>query len=131
MAIRCVVVTPERTEIDRVVQELVLPMYDGELGVRRGRAAMIGRLGYGQMRLHTDAGIESYFIDGGFAQVEKDVVSVLTARALPAHVLDSKAAQQDLETALAAPATTPEQQQLRNASIMRARGLLRTSVRKS
>lgn len=131
MAIRCVVVTPERTEIDRVVQELVLPMYDGELGVRRGRAAMIGRLGYGQMRLHTDAGVESYFIDGGFAQVENDVVSVLTSRALPAKTLDSKAAQQELEQALASPATTPEQQQLRKAAIMRARGLLRTSVRKS
>jgi F-type H+-transporting ATPase subunit epsilon len=43
MSIRCIVVTPERTEFDRTVEELVLPMYDGELGIRSGRAAMIGR----------------------------------------------------------------------------------------
>lgn len=131
MSIRCVVVTPERTEMDRVVQELVLPMYDGELGIRGGRAAMIGRLGYGQMRLHTETGVESFFIDGGFAQVEKDVVSVLTARALPAKSLDVDAAEKELEAALASPSGSPEQQQLRSAAIMRARGLLRTAVRKS
>jgi len=83
------------------------------------------------MRLHTETGVESYFIDGGFAQVEKDVVSVLTARALPAKSLDIDAAEKELEAALASPASSPEQQQLRAASIMRARGLLRTAVRKS
>ena len=33
MAIRCVVVTPERTELDREAESVVLPMFDGELGV--------------------------------------------------------------------------------------------------
>ena len=129
MPIRCVVVTPERTELDRVVDSIILPMYDGELGIRRGRAAMIGRLGYGQMRLHTEAGIESFFIDGGFAQVDQDVVSVLTSRALPAGSLDVDQVESELAAALAAPSSSPEQQRLKAASVMRARGMLRTAIR--
>jgi F-type H+-transporting ATPase subunit epsilon len=129
MSIRCVVVTPERTELDRVVSSIVLPMYDGELGIKRGRAAMIGRLGYGQMRLQTDAGTETFFIDGGFAQVEKDVVSVLTSRALPGKTLNVGTAETELATALSSPAATPQQQRLKAAAVMRARGLLRTAAR--
>jgi len=129
MSIRCVVVTPERTELDRVVSSIVLPMYDGELGIQRGRAAMIGRLGYGQMRLQTDAGTETFFIDGGFAQVEKDVVSVLTSRALPGDSLNVGTAETELATALSSPAATPQQQRLKAAAVMRARGLLRTAAR--
>jgi len=129
MSIRCVVVTPERTELDRMVDSIVLPMYDGELGIKRGRAAMIGRLGYGQMRLQTDAGMETFFIDGGFAQVEKDVVSVLTSRALPAKSLNVGTAETELTDALSAPAATPQQQQLKATAVMRARGLLRTALR--
>ena len=129
MSIRCVVVTPERTELDRVVSSIVLPRYDGELGIKRGRAAMIGRLGYGQMRLQTDAGTETFFIDGGFAQVEKDVVSVLTSRALPGKTLNVGTAETELATALSSPAATPQQQRLKAAAVMRARGLLRTAAR--
>ena len=53
MALRCIVVTPERTEIDREAEFISLPMYDGELGVLKGRAPMIGRLGFGTLRLQT------------------------------------------------------------------------------
>ena len=36
MALRCIVVTPERTELDREAEFISLPMYDGELGVLKG-----------------------------------------------------------------------------------------------
>lgn len=129
MPIRVVVVTPERTEVDRVVDSAVLPMYDGELGIQTGRAPLIGRLGYGEMRLHTAGSTEAFFIDGGFAQVENNVVSVLTARALPAKSISVETAKSELETVLESPSSTPEQQQLKAAAVMRARGKLRTAVR--
>ncbi len=129
MPIRCVVVTPERTELDRVVDTVSLPMYDGELGVQRGRAAMIGRLGYGQLRLQTAAGAEKFFVDGGFAQVEKDVVSILTARAIPVGSLKSEEAKQSLVDALEMPAKTRQEQQIKTAAVARARGMLRTAIR--
>jgi F-type H+-transporting ATPase subunit epsilon len=73
--------------------------------------------------------METFFIDGGFAQVEKDVVSVLTSRALPAKSLNVGTAETELTDALSAPAATPQQQQLKATAVMRARGLLRTALR--
>jgi F-type H+-transporting ATPase subunit epsilon len=129
MPIRCVVVTPERTEMDRVVEQLTLPMYDGELGVQKGRAAMIGRLGYGSLKFQGESGPERYFIDGGFAQVENDVVSILTARALKVESMDVEEAKKNLEAALDMPASTPATQKLKSDSVNRARGMLRTARR--
>lgn len=127
MAIRCIVVTPERTELDREAEFVALPMADGELGVLEGRAPMIGRLGYGVLRLQTAAGPERLFVDGGFAQVEEDTVSVLTARAIPVDLLDGDRAQTSLDEALEMSAGTPEQAQLKDAAVDRARGMIRAA----
>lgn len=127
MAIRCIVVTPERTELDRVASYVTLPMYDGELGVAPRRAPLIGRLGYGMLKLQTESGTEQLYIDGGFAQVEDDVVSVLTARAMRPDQLDLAAAEQSLEDALEMRATTPELQVARRDAQLRARGQLRAA----
>ena len=122
MPLRCVVVTPERTQLDREAEYVSLPMFDGELGVMQGRAPMIGRLGYGTMKLQTAAGPEKYYIDGGFAHVEGDVVNVLTGKAIPADLLDSEESRQSLEQALELPAKSPEEAQLKATAVMRARG---------
>src|SRR5438876_4765935 len=81
-SIQCVVVTPERALLDETVDFVVLPMYDGELGVLPGRAALIGRLGYGELRIRRGAETRRFYVDGGFAQVRANTVTVLTARAL-------------------------------------------------
>lgn len=127
MAIRCIVVTPERTELDREADFVALPMYDGELGVQRGRAPLIGRLGFGTLRLQTTAGPERYYVDGGFAQVENDVVSILTARAVPVDLLKGEEAESLLSEALELPARSPEESQIRETALRRARGMLRAS----
>ena len=79
--VRCVVVTPERAVLDKIADMVVLPMYDGELGVLPGRAALIGRLGAGELRLKTDGTVTRYYVEPGFVQVKDNVISVLTARA--------------------------------------------------
>ena len=127
MALRCVVVTPERTELDREAEYVSLPMFDGELGVLKGRAPLIGRLGFGTLRLQTAAGPERYYVDGGFAHVEGDVVNVLTGKAIPVDLLDSDEARTALEAAQDMPGSTPEESQLKDTALRRARGQLRAS----
>lgn len=127
MALRCVVVTPERTQLDREAEYVSLPMFDGELGVMKGRAPMIGRLGYGTMKLQTAAGPERYYIDGGFAHVEGDVVNVLTGKAVPVDLLDSEESRNLLQEALDLPAKSPEEAQLKATAVMKARGQVRAS----
>ena len=81
--LQCVVVTPERTLFDELVDFVALPLYDGELGVLPGHTPLIGRLGYGELRTKVAGATRRYFVDGGFAQVRDDVVTVLTNRAIP------------------------------------------------
>lgn len=128
MSLRCVVVTPERTELDREADYISLPLYDGELGVLTGRAPLIGRLGFGTLRLNTAAGPERYYIDGGFAQVEKDVVNILTGKAIAVDLIDGDAARQALEDAREMPTATPEERALKELALKRARGQLRASL---
>ncbi len=100
--LRLVLVTPETTVLDERVEALRFPLYDGQIGILPGRAPLVGRLGYGELHI-TEAGVtKSYFVDGGFVQVKGSVVSLLTNRAQPAKTLDSKQAENELQTGGAA-----------------------------
>jgi len=79
-SLQCVIVTPEKAILDEKADFIVLPMIDGELGVQPGRAALIGRLGKGTLRLKSGTETKTITVDGGFAQVRADVVTVLTTR---------------------------------------------------
>jgi F-type H+-transporting ATPase subunit epsilon len=74
-----VVVTPEKAVLDEKAEFVVLPMIDGELGIQTGRAAMVGRLGSGELRITQSGQIKKMRIKGGFAQVRNNVVTVLTS----------------------------------------------------
>jgi F-type H+-transporting ATPase subunit epsilon len=78
--LQCVVVTPEKAVFDEPADMVILPMVDGELGVQPGRAALVGRLGKGPLRLKRGAETKIWQLEGGFAQVRGDVVTVLTTR---------------------------------------------------
>ena len=97
--VQCVVVTPERAVLDEPVDFVALPMYDGELGVLPGRAPLIGRLGPGELRTRRGEQTHRYYVDGGFAQVRANVVTVLTPRAVPAGEINVAAAEQRLAEA--------------------------------
>jgi F-type H+-transporting ATPase subunit epsilon len=125
-AVQCVVVTPERAVLDEAVDFVALPMYDGELGVLPGRAPLIGRLGYGELRTRRGPETKRFFVDGGFAEVRADVVTVLTPRALRAEDINETAAAQALEAAKA-PGATPEAQVRQLKAQERARAQLRVA----
>jgi F-type H+-transporting ATPase subunit epsilon len=126
--LQCVVVTPERAVLDEPVDFVALPLYDGELGVLPGRAPLIGRLGYGELRTRAGSTTRRFFVDGGFAQVRGNVVTVLTPRALRAEDIDPRAAARALQEALATPATTTNAEDRLKAQ-QRARAQVRIAER--
>jgi F-type H+-transporting ATPase subunit epsilon len=123
--VHCVVVTPERALLDEKADFVALPMHDGELGVLPGRAPLIGRLGYGELRIRRGTETRRFFVDGGFAQVRGNEVTVLTARALKAEEIDQAAASQALTAQPAAP--TPEARAAQTRAQERARAQLRVA----
>jgi F-type H+-transporting ATPase subunit epsilon len=102
--------------------------YDGELGILPGRAPLIGRLGYGELRTRTGGATRHYFVDGGFAQVRDDVVTVLTGRAIPAERIDAGAAADELERARTRRTTTDGERAEKERAIARARAQLRVAA---
>ena len=78
---KIVVVTPEKAVLEATADMVILPMFDGERGVQRGHAAFVGQLSKGELRVKSGAESKKYKIDGGFVQVAKNVVNVLTAKA--------------------------------------------------
>ncbi|MEO6807955.1 MAG: ATP synthase F1 subunit epsilon [Isosphaeraceae bacterium] len=125
--LQCVVVTPERTLFDEQVEFVALPLYDGELGVLPGRAPLIGRLGYGELRTRTRGVVRRYFIDGGFAQVRDDVVTILTIRATPADQIDTASATRELQRAETLCASTDADLAERSRAVARARAQIRVA----
>jgi F-type H+-transporting ATPase subunit epsilon len=121
---RCIVVTPEQTSLDHPVSFVVLPLTDGEIGIGPGHSPLIGRLGYGEMRLTRNGSVDRYYIDGGFVQVADNVVSVLTGRLVPAGNLDAAAARDQLEDALRRPAHTDALLEIRERLVAQARAQL-------
>jgi F-type H+-transporting ATPase subunit epsilon len=127
--LRCIVVTPERTVLDREAWFVALPLYDGELGVAPGRSPMIGRLGCGELRLETGRGAERYYIEGGFVEVLNDRVSLLTERAIPAASLSELEAGEAVKAARGKPARSPEHMAIRDRAVDQARAQLRIARR--
>jgi F-type H+-transporting ATPase subunit epsilon len=124
--LQCVVVTPEKAVIDDKADFVAVPMFDGELGVLPGRAPLIGRLGYGELRLRKGTQTRRFFIDGGFVQVRANTVTVLTSRAMRAEEIDTTAVTHALHAALA-PADSPQTQEAQVKAQERARSQLRVA----
>ncbi len=119
-SLHCVVVTPERTLFDQTVNFVALPMYDGELGVLPGRAPLIGRLGFGEMRTVVGQTVHRYYVDGGFVQIRNNVVTVLTSRAMAAEEVNLASAEEALRSAHGI-TSSPEAQEAQLKAQERAR----------
>jgi F-type H+-transporting ATPase subunit epsilon len=129
-SLQVVVVTPERAVLDESASMVVLPMFDGELGVQPGRSPLIGRLGAGELRLKSATGATArYFVEAGFAQVRSNVVTVLTAKATPAAEVTTAAADKALADSEAMPATTAVERANKTRARDRATGMKRVAAR--
>jgi len=130
-ALRCVVVTPEETVLECEADFVVLPLFDGEVGIAPLHSPMIGRLGFGELRIRSGSETTRYYVDGGFVQVADNLVSVLTNRAIKSEDVDSKAAQEQLENSLKTKAAGQEQLAIRDRAQSQARAQLRIAGRTS
>jgi len=128
-ALTCIVVTPEETALEEKADFVALPLYDGEIGIAPSRSPLIGRLGFGELRIRSGDVIQRYYVDGGFVQVADDVVSVLTNRAIPADQIDAEAAGEQVRSALKKPANTDELREIRDNAIDQGRAQVRVAKR--
>ena len=132
--VRCVITTPEATVLDTRADFISVPLFDGQRGIGRGHAPVVGRLGVGEVRITGERGgagaTRRTFIEGGFVEVGHDEVTIITQRSIPAEKLDAAAARSDLEKLKASPSHGDEAISVRMRSEEAARALLRAAERK-
>lgn len=84
-------------EIERVIANGLM----GELGILPGHAPLLTELKPGPVRVIYDGGQEeSYYVSGGFLEVQPDVVTILADAATRAHDINEAAAEEARQQAL-------------------------------
>jgi F-type H+-transporting ATPase subunit epsilon len=77
------IVSPEKLLLSRPVEMVVLPAYEGEMGVLPGHSPMIVLLRGGTIRLYDGGQVkERLYVSGGFAEVTPERVTVLATEAI-------------------------------------------------
>ena len=97
------IITPMRTALEAEVTSIHLPATTGEMEVLPGHASIITSVANGEL-IYTCPGQapQSLFVGGGFLQVDKDDVLLVTDTALTVDEIDTSSVERALERAQAA-----------------------------
>ena len=87
------VVTRERKVLDQDVDEVVLPGFEGALGILPGHTPMLAMLRVGELTYRTGTQLSRMVLSWGFAEVLPDRVTVLAEGAIKPEEIDLQAAQ--------------------------------------
>ncbi len=93
--IHLTVVTRERKIVEVDVEEIVLPAFDGEIGILPGHTPLLTTLRIGQMRYRAGSTVNRLVLSWGFAEVLPDRVIVLAERGVLPAEIDYAAAQSE------------------------------------
>ena len=124
-------VTPEKVAWSAPADFVVLPAFDGEMGVLPGHQPFLVQLAVGEVRVTTGEDVKHFAISGGFAEIKNNTVSLFAETAEDAGQIDSERARQALEKAKAVVHSHLDPMQLAamEAAIRRAQVRVRVSRR--
>ncbi len=121
----CSIVTPERAVLECDATFVAFPAHDGEMGILFNRAPLMCKLGIGRLRVESATEMHTMFIDGGFAEVLANRLTILTEQAKKPEDLDRAAAKQALVDARAMKITDEASGIARAKAIQRAQAQLK------
>jgi F-type H+-transporting ATPase subunit epsilon len=121
----CSVVTPEGVAAETEARFVVLPAHDGEIGLLHDRAPLFCKLDVGRLRIDTPDESLVFFVDGGFAEMVNNQLTVLTEDARRPEELDREAAERGLSEAKSMSVTDENSFLARQRALKRARVQLR------
>lgn len=95
MTIHVDIVSAEQEVFSGLAQMLFAPAEMGEVGIAPRHAPFITKLNPGEVRVKiNEQESQSYFISGGFLEVQPNIATVLADTAIRAHDIDEAAALQ-------------------------------------
>ena len=90
------IVNPERSFLVKEdVSEVVVPAFEGEMGILKDHISIISFLKPGIIKILSKSGDENYYVEDGIVEFKNDNLSILTSSIFNLTDLD-KSKQQDL-----------------------------------
>jgi F-type H+-transporting ATPase subunit epsilon len=116
----CSVITPERAVLETEATFVAFPAHDGEVGILPGRAPLLFKMGIGELRVESPDGKHNFFVDGGFAQMVENRLTLLTEQARAIEEIDRAAAERALAEARNLPMVSDTEFAARQRAVRRA-----------
>jgi F-type H+-transporting ATPase subunit epsilon len=91
------IATPERQLVREEVTEVQIPGKNGYMGVLPGHAPLLSELGTGVLTYTAGGRTKAISLQGGFVEVQPDIVRVLANIAQRAEEIDADKAASDLQ----------------------------------
>ncbi|MEN9387340.1 MAG: hypothetical protein RLZZ255_316 [Cyanobacteriota bacterium] len=102
MSLTLRVLAPDQSVFDGNADEVILPSTTGQLGILPGHVSLLTALDFGVLRVREGNGWKAIALQGGFAEVDADEVTVLVNAAELGSSINAEAASKELDTATAA-----------------------------
>ncbi|MHB8828339.1 MAG: F0F1 ATP synthase subunit epsilon [Syntrophales bacterium] len=93
------IVTPEGIAFNGVVDEVTVPGTEGEFGVLKGHAPLLGSVGIGTLSILKDRTRIFYAVNTGYAKVSPTKVTLLIETAERSDMIDRERAEKALQRA--------------------------------
>lgn len=93
------IVTPEANAFSGEASEVIVPGWQGELGVYPGHDQLLALIRAGRCDVTSPEGVRRFVVGRGFAEIGPDRVTVLTSRCELLDAVDKAKAKSDLEAA--------------------------------
>jgi ATP synthase F1 subcomplex epsilon subunit len=99
MTLSIKVISPAETLLDSSADEVILPSTTGQLGILTDHVPLLTALDIGVLRYRANNQWQAIAVNGGFAEVEDNEVTVLVKSAISASEIDVNSARQELASA--------------------------------
>ncbi len=119
--LHCNLITPDRQVFECDATSISLPAHDGSVGFLTNRAPLLCKLGVGELTVESPGSTHRYFLDGGFAQMLNNDLTILTEHAEESAGISAASADADLANAAAMTASDPASRAGKDAALARAR----------
>jgi F-type H+-transporting ATPase subunit epsilon len=73
------IVNPEKSFLSKDVTEVVVPAFEGEMGILKDHISIISFLKPGVIKIFSKSGEENYYVEDGIVEFKNNNLSVLTS----------------------------------------------------
>jgi len=96
---QCKIVTPTAEAYAGEATYASFPAWDGQYGMMKGLSPLLSTLAPGTLRIDEESGSRKFLIEGGFAHVDGESLTLVTEGAISAEELNLEEAQAELAEA--------------------------------